>query len=80
MSDDIKAVAATVPAPYKPPFEAPPLRELGKTVSEPIVSGLVAILDATVILGTGVLSLEWSTSSADWRLLGLVVLLVRRLR
>jgi Undecaprenyl-phosphate glucose phosphotransferase len=75
MSDDIKAVAATVPAPYKPPFEAPPLRELGKTVSEPIVSGLVAILDATVILGTGVLSLEWSTSSADWPLLGLVVLL-----
>jgi len=76
MSNRVKAAATAIPASYRALVEtAPSPREVGKTVSEPIVRRLIAILDAVAILGTGVLSIEWSTSSIDWRLLGLVVLL-----
>jgi hypothetical protein len=76
MSDRVKATATAIPVSYREAVEtATPPREMGKTVSEPIVSRLVAMFDAAAILGTGVLSIEWSASSIDWRLLGLVVLL-----
>ena len=76
MSDRVKATATAIPVPYREAVRpTTPMREAGKTVSEPIVSRLVALLDAAAILGTGVLAIEWSTSSIDLRLLGLVVLL-----
>jgi Undecaprenyl-phosphate glucose phosphotransferase len=76
MSDRVKATVTAIPVPYRETVEtATTPHEAGRTVSEPIVSRLVAILDAAAILGTGVLSIEWSISSIDWRLLGLVVLL-----
>src|SRR5258708_18871761 len=76
MSDRVKATVAAIRVSYRESVEtAVPPREVVKTVSEPIVSRLVAMLDAAAILGTGILSIEWSISSIDWRLLGLVVLL-----
>jgi Undecaprenyl-phosphate glucose phosphotransferase len=51
----------------------PPRR--GHAVSEPIVSGFVAVFDGIAIFGTGILSMQWHSSTVDWRLDGLVVLL-----
>jgi len=47
----------------------------GNTVSEAIVTRLVAIFDGGAILGAGAGAMYWDKSSIDWRLEGLVVLL-----
>jgi Undecaprenyl-phosphate glucose phosphotransferase len=46
-----------------------------RTISEDIVTRLVAVLDAAAILVAGVAALHWNAMSVDWRLAGLVVLL-----
>ncbi|OFX04257.1 MAG: undecaprenyl-phosphate glucose phosphotransferase [Alphaproteobacteria bacterium RIFCSPHIGHO2_12_FULL_66_14] len=47
----------------------------GTTISEAIVTRLVAAFDGVAILATGAGAMHWDTSSIDWRLEGLVVLL-----
>ena len=47
----------------------------GNTVSEAIVTRLVAIFDGVAILAAGAGAMYWDKSSIDWRLEGLVVLL-----
>lgn len=47
----------------------------GNTVSEPIVTRLVAMFDGVAILAAGAGAMHWDESSIDWRLEGLVVLL-----
>jgi Undecaprenyl-phosphate glucose phosphotransferase len=46
-----------------------------RTISEHIVTRLVAALDAAAILVAGVGAMHWHAMSVDWRLAGLVVLL-----
>jgi len=45
------------------------------TISENIVTRLVAVLDAAAILVAGVAAIHWEAANVDWRLEGLVVLL-----
>jgi Undecaprenyl-phosphate glucose phosphotransferase len=45
------------------------------TISENIVTRLVAVLDAAAILVAGVAAMHWEAANVDWRLEGLVVLL-----
>jgi len=45
------------------------------TISENIVTRLVAVLDAAAILVAGVAAMHWEAANVDWRLAGLVVLL-----
>jgi Undecaprenyl-phosphate glucose phosphotransferase len=51
----------------------PPRR--GRAVSEAIVSRFVTAFDGIAILGTGIVTMQWHSSTVDWRLEGLVVLL-----
>src|SRR5712675_2586019 len=51
----------------------PPRR--GRAVSEAIVSRFVTAFDGITILGTGIVTMQWHSSTVDWRLEGLVVLL-----
>jgi Undecaprenyl-phosphate glucose phosphotransferase len=44
-------------------------------VSEAIVSRFVTAFDGVAIFGVGMLTMQWDSSTADWRLEGLVVLL-----
>ena len=46
-----------------------------RTVSERIVTRLVAGLDALAIFATGAAAMHWDRSGVDWRLEGLIVLL-----
>lgn len=46
-----------------------------RTISEHIVTRVVAALDAVAILATGIAAMHWDAMSVDWRLAGLVVLL-----
>jgi len=46
-----------------------------RTISEHIVTRLVAALDAAAILAAGVAAMHWEANNVDWRLAGLVVLL-----
>ena len=50
-------------------------RRHGRTVSEGIVSRIVTAFDGIAIFGTGILTMQWHSSTVDWRLEGLVVLL-----
>lgn len=54
---------------------APVLGAGGRTISEAIVTRLVATFDGACILGTGVAALQWRSAAIDWRLEVLVVLL-----
>jgi Undecaprenyl-phosphate glucose phosphotransferase len=45
------------------------------TISEAIVTRIVAVFDGAAILGVGLLAMHWESAAADWRLEGLVVLL-----
>ena len=47
----------------------------GHAVSEAIVSRFVTAFDAIAIFGTGIATMQWHSSTVDWRLEGLVVLL-----
>ena len=51
----------------------PPRRR--RAVSEAIVSRFVTAFDGIAILGTGIVTMQWHSSTVDWRLEGLVVLL-----
>ena len=53
--------------------ESPPRR--GRAVSEAIVSRFVTAFDGIAIFGTGIVAMQWHSSTLDWRLEGLVVLL-----
>ena len=55
-------------------WDAGPPRQ-GRTVSESVVCRFVAGLDIAAILGAGAVAIHVNTSTADWRLEGLVVLL-----
>src|SRR5258708_25486838 len=46
-----------------------------RTISEHIVTRVVAALDVVAILSAGVAAMHWHAMSIDWRLAGLVVLL-----
>jgi Undecaprenyl-phosphate glucose phosphotransferase len=46
-----------------------------RTISEHIVTRLIAVLDAAAILAAGVAAMHWEANNVDWRLAGLVVLL-----
>ena len=52
---------------------SPPRR--GHAVSEAIVSKFVTAFDGIAIFGTGIVTMQWHSSTVDWRLEGLVVLL-----
>src|SRR5262245_17200986 len=52
---------------------SPALRQ-GPTISERIVSRVVAVADAVAILAAGAVAMHWDSSAVDWRLEGLVVL------
>jgi Undecaprenyl-phosphate glucose phosphotransferase len=45
------------------------------TVSEAIVKRVVAVLDASAILGGGIAAMHWDAPGVDWHLAGLVVVL-----
>ncbi len=47
----------------------------GRTVSEAVICRFVAGYDATAILATGAAAIHWDSSTIDWRLEGLVMLL-----
>lgn len=47
----------------------------GRTISEAIVTRLVATFDGACILGVGLATMHWHSATIDWRLQGLVVLL-----
>jgi Undecaprenyl-phosphate glucose phosphotransferase len=47
----------------------------GRAVSEPIVTWVVAALDALMIFAAGAAAMHWDRSGVDWRLEGLIVLL-----
>lgn len=49
--------------------------ETAATISEPIVTRLVAAFDGAAILGSGLLAIHWESARGDWRLEALVVLL-----
>src|SRR5215216_4969474 len=55
-------------------WDAGPPRQ-GRTISESIVCRFVAGLDIAAILGAGAVAIHLDSSTADWRLEGLVVLL-----
>ena len=55
-------------------WDAGPPRQ-GRTVSESVVCRFVAALDVVAILGAGAIAIHLDSSTADWRLEGLVVLL-----
>src|SRR4051812_35879461 len=55
--------------------DPPAAKAKRRTISEPIVTRLVAACDAASILGAGVAAICWSATTTDWRLQGLVVLL-----
>ena len=48
----------------------------GRAVSEAIVSRFVTAFDGIAIFGTGIVTMQWHSATIDWRLEGLVVLLV----
>ena len=50
-------------------------RRHGRAVSEVIVSRFVTAFDGIAIFGIGIATMQWHSSSVDWRLEGLVVLL-----
>jgi len=64
---DAVADAATTPAPL--------LGAGGRTISEAIVTRLVATFDGACILGTGFAAMHWRSAAIDWHLEALVVLL-----
>jgi Undecaprenyl-phosphate glucose phosphotransferase len=68
--DDIRATTLAVPA-----RSASPSPRQGPTISERIVSRVVVASDAFAILAVGAVAMRWDSSSADWHLEGLVVLL-----
>src|SRR5207302_11137027 len=51
------------------------MAQRSRTISEHIVTRLVAPLDAAAILAAGVTAMHWEAKNVDWRLAGLVVLL-----
>jgi Undecaprenyl-phosphate glucose phosphotransferase len=51
------------------------VRNGSRTISEHIVKRVVAALDVSAIFTAGVAAMHWHTSSVDWHLAGLVVLL-----
>ena len=63
------AVADAAPTP------APLLGAGGRTISEAIVTRLVATFDGACILGTGFAAMHWRSAAIDWHLEALVVLL-----
>src|SRR5258708_36305687 len=46
-----------------------------RTISEHIITRVVAALDAAAILAAGVAAMHWDAMGVDWHLVGLVVLL-----
>ena len=68
-----RSLYVDVPAEVAP--SAPVLGAGGRTISEAIVSRLVAAYDFACILGAGVMAMHWNSSAVDWRLEGLIVLL-----
>lgn len=54
---------------------APLLGAGGRTISEAIVTRLVATFDGACILGTGFAAMHWRSAAIDWHLEALVVLL-----
>lgn len=68
------AAALSIAATPRPPDRAAS-RGSGRTISEAVISRLMAVFDAVAILGIGVWALHWEALDVDWRLGGLVVLL-----
>ena len=50
-------------------------RRQGRAISEAIVSRFVTAFDGIAIFGAGIAALHWDSSTVDWRLQGLVILL-----
>lgn len=75
MNSRSKSVATAIPLAPETEPAPPPARGSARTISEPIVTGVVTVLDGLSILGAGVLAMHWNGAAIDWRLEGLVVML-----